>query len=803
MKRSSSVGQESHKLELTPLAKAIRQHRRLMQASLLAVSTAMVASPTPAQSDEGDALILEEVIVTAQKRTQNLQDVPISITVLSANTIKELGIASFEDYALMLPSLSYKSVGPGTATIIMRGASDGGDGNASGSQPSVGLYLDEAPATAIANNLDIHIYDMERIEALAGPQGTLFGASSQSGNLRIITNKPDPSGFYGGFDLGGFGTSGGDPSYSIEGFINMPLSETAAIRLVAWQIEEGGYIDNIAGSRTYQLEGGYGYNATYYPPAPYGRTNTINNDQLVQDDFNELSKAGLRAALRVDLNENWVGNASVIYQDMETDGTWDHDPTNVGDHNIQRYFPDFRNEEFLQAAWGLEGEFGNHRLVYAGAYLDREVQYQSDYTAYGEDAYWVPYYVCDYSATGPDLATQTNTDCTSLEEFYTHDDTWKRNTHELRLQSLGDGRLQYTVGVYYSEIKHVYLQQWHQPGISPNRELGEKAPNVFFRTDQQRKDSQTAVFGELTYDFTDAVSGTLGARFFKNDSDLVGVVGWGPVLFGNADTSVDKTYDDKDQIFKANISWKITDDHMAYATFSEGYRPGGLNRDPGLEAIGKVEYTPDFLTNYEVGFKTTWLDQRLRLNGAVYFMDWEDIQYTIYDFSLSRCCGTTYNLDTAEILGFEVDGTLVASEQWTLFAALSYNDAETTGDFILPNGNLPVPKGTELPNVPEWKGNVSSRYEFNVSDYNAYWQLTYSYSGKSFNEIRPSRRSPQSSYGIANLRFGVDQGDWGIDAWVNNLTDEVAQLYVSARPYEPTTTTNRPRTFGAKYWKRF
>ena len=117
--------------------------------------------------------------------------------------------------------------------------------------------------------------------------------------------------------------------------------------------------------------------------------------------------------------------------------------------------------------------------------------------------------------------------------------------------------------------------------------------------------------------------------------------------------------------------------------------------------------------------------------------------------------------------------------------------------------STPVPKGTELPNVPEWKGNVSSRYEFNVSDYNAYWQLTYSYSGKSFNEIRPSRRSPQSSYGIANLRFGVDQGDWGIDAWVNNLTDEVAQLYVSARPYEPTTTTNRPRTFGAKYWKRF
>ncbi len=803
MKRTRNARQVAHKLELKPIAKAIRQHRVLMHASILAASAALATGTASAQSTGADAnqLILEEVTVTAQKREQNLQDVPISISVLNAETIKDLGIASFEDYALMLPSLSYKSVGPGTATIIMRGAADGGDGNASGSQPSVGLYLDEAPVTTIANNLDIHIYDIERIEALAGPQGTLFGGSSQSGNLRIITNKPDPSGFSGGFDVGGYGTSGGDPSYSIEGFINMPLSETAAIRLVAWSIKEGGYIDNIAGSRTYQLEGGYGYNAD--PLAPYGRTNTINNDSLVKDDFNELTKSGLRAALRVDLNENWVANASVIYQDMETEGTWDHDPDNVGDHNIQRFFPDFRNEEFMQAAWGLEGEFGNHKLVYAGAYLDRDVQYQSDYTAYGEDAYWVPYYVCDYSATGIDLATQTNTDCTSLEEFYTHDDTWKRNTHELRLQSMGDGRLQYTVGAYYTTIEHVYLQQWHQPGISPNQVVPGNAPNVFFRTDQRREDSETALFGELTYNFTDAVSGTFGVRFFENDSELAGVVGWGPVIFGNADTTVDAKTDDSDNIIKANVAWKISDDHMVYATYSEGYRPGGLNRDPGLIAIGKFEYTPDILTNYEVGFKTTWLNHRLRLNGAVYFSEWEDIQYTIYDFNLSRCCGTTYNLDTAEILGFELDAILAASEQWTLSGALSYNDAETTGDFVLPTGRLPVPKGTELPNVPTWKGNISSRYEFKVSDYNAYWQLTYSFSDESYNEIRPDSRTIQDSYGIANLRFGVDQGGWGIDAWVNNLTDEVAQLYVSARPYEPSTTTNRPRSFGAKYWKRF
>ncbi|MDH3771334.1 MAG: TonB-dependent receptor plug domain-containing protein, partial [Nitrospirota bacterium] len=253
--------------------------------------------------------VLDEITVTATKRAENLQDIPISVTALGADTIEELGIVDFDSYAQMLPTLSYKSVGPGTATLIMRGASDGGDGNASGSQPSVGLYLDEAPVTTIASNLDIHIYDIERIEALAGPQGTLFGASSQSGNLRIITNKPDTEEFSGGIDVGGSSTTDGDASYSVEGFVNVPLSDTAAIRLVGWYLDEGGYIDNVAGTRNYTLEGGYGYNSD--PNAPYGRTASLGNDSFIAEDTNELTKVGARAALRIDLNDNWTADASV------------------------------------------------------------------------------------------------------------------------------------------------------------------------------------------------------------------------------------------------------------------------------------------------------------------------------------------------------------------------------------------------------------------------------------------------------------------------------------------------------------
>jgi outer membrane receptor protein involved in Fe transport len=785
---------------------AVRTHiqSRRNQYLAAAVVSGALAMPQMALAQQSGEPVLEEILVTATKREERLQDVPISVTALSTQRIEELGIVDFDSYAQMLPNLSYKSVGPGTATLIMRGAADGGDGNASGSQPSVGLYLDEAPVTTIASNLDIHIYDIERIEALGGPQGTLYGASSQSGNLRIITNKPNPEEFSGGVDLTGAGVKDGEPNYSVEGFVNAPISDNAAIRLVGWYLNEGGYIDNVPGSRTYLLEGGYGYN-----PNNFGRRTTIDNASLVQEDFNELTKVGARAALRVDLNDNWTADASVIFQNLETDGTWDHDPSGVGERNIQRYFADFSEDEFVQGNLTLTGDIGNNQLVYSGTFMDRDIQYQADYSeygdyAYGDGAYWVPYYVCDYSATGPDIATQSATDCTSLEEYYQEDNQYERQTHELRLQSISDSALQYTLGLYYTEITHDYNLEWIQPGIAPSQAVPGQAPNTFFRTNQSRTDEQTAVFAEVTYDLSDSVSVTGGLRWFENDSKLAGVVGWGPNIFGDADTSVNAKYNDDDFIYKANLTWRIDEDRMVYATISEGYRPGGLNRDPGLAVVGAFEYLPDVLTNYEIGWKTTLADGRVRFNGAFYYSDWEDVQFTIYDFALSACCGSVYNLADAEIFGFEADVTAAVTDQLTLSAALAFNEGETSDDYVLPVGRgTPVPKGTELPNVPEWKGNVSARYAFQLSDFDAYWQAALIYSDGSWNEIRPDRRARQDSYTLLNLRAGISKQDWGIDVFIDNATDEVADIYVAPRPYEPSITTNRPLTYGAKYWKRF
>jgi iron complex outermembrane receptor protein len=795
--------QQIHNLKLNPLAKAIHQHRTFMRASILAASATLATGTAIAQDTSGDELMLEEVMVTAQKREQSLQDVPVSVMALSAKNIHELGVQSFSDYVLQFPNVSFKSFGaPGGATIYMRGASDGGDANASGSTPSVGLYLDEQPVTAIGANLDIHIYDVERIEALGGPQGTLFGASSQAGTVRIITNKPNTDLFEAGFDLNGYGTNGGDASYSVEGYVNIPMGDRVALRVVAWYLNEGGWIDNVAGTRTYQLEGGYGYN-----PNNFGRTRTINNDHLIEDDFNELEKTGLRAALRVDLSDNWTGTLGVITQKTDSDGVWEYDPTLPGKDSIQRYNSDYQDDKFTQGSLTIEGNFDKAQLVYAGAYLDRDVDYQTDYSAYGEDTYFVPYYACDYSATGPDLDTQSATDCTSLDEFYNEDNKYKRSSHELRLVSTGDSRWHYTVGLYYENAKHDYFLKWIQPFMSPTLMVPGSVPNLYFNTNQKRKDTQKAIFGEVTFDFTESFSGTLGIRYFDEDHKVSGVVGWGPGVFcpdtpDCRDTNVDSKTGTSDTVFKGNLSWRINDDAMVYVTYSEGYRPGGLNRDPGLPSEA-LEWIPDKLKNYEFGWKTTWAGGRVRWNGAAYIMKWDDIQYTVYSFALSACCGNVYNLSTAKVKGFESDISILASENFTLSAAVAYNDGNTTDDFILPSGLLSVPDGTELPNVPQWKGNIIGRYDFSLGDMPAYAQLLWSYNGSSWSEIVPETRFKQSSYNIANFRTGIMKDTWGVDLYVNNLTDEVAEIYVHPRNYEPTVVTNRPRSYGLRYWMRF
>jgi outer membrane receptor protein involved in Fe transport len=325
----------------------------------------LLAGIPVAYAQQSPSTGLEEIIVTAQKREENLQAVPLSIQAIGTARLEELNVVDFEDYAKHMPSVSYVAR-PGSRRCTCA-ASCGGDGNHSGSLPSVGIYLDEQPITTIQGALDIHMYDIARVEALAGPQGTLYGASSQSGTLRIITNKPELGEFSAAYGLEGNTISGGDNGYLAEGYVNVPVRDNMAIRLVGWARHDAGYIDNVAGTRTF-----------------VGNGITADNSARANDDDNDIDTVGGRAALRIDLNESWTVTPTLMYQKQEANGSFADDPA-VGEGKVTHFLPDLTEDRWTQAALTVEGKIGNFDIVYAGSYLDREVDSELDYSDY---SYW-------------------------------------------------------------------------------------------------------------------------------------------------------------------------------------------------------------------------------------------------------------------------------------------------------------------------------------------------------------------------------------------------------------------------------
>ncbi len=753
-----------------------------------ALSTSAMAAEEEQVVDSG----IEVIEVTSRKRTENIQSVPTSVQALSSKALEQQGVQNFEDYALLLPSLSFTSAGPGQAQIYMRGAADGGDGNASGSQPSVAVYLDEQPVTAIGRNLDLHVYDVERIESLAGPQSTLFGASSQAGTLRIITNKPDTDAFEAGVSADLSGTDGGDPSHTLEGFVNLPITDDTAIRLVGWNKNEGGYIDNIAGTHTSSLR------------TNGGIPSTVENDNqaFVEENFNTLENSGLRASLKSQISDNWEALLTTIYQKQDTNGVWYHDPDapngEVGDLEVQRFNPESMEDEYTQASVTITGDLGDADIVYTGSFMNRDVEFHTDYSDY-TDSSWVSFYACDYYGT-----SSVTADCTNMMIAYNDDNKYKRDTHELRLQSTSDNAFSYTVGLYYEKSSHDYRQEWVMEGMAkgPDFELF-GVPDLWYLTDQEREDNQSAIFGEMSYQITEQFAVTVGGRYFENDSALSGTSGYGAVAPGFPTINVDTKIDDSGSIFKVNGSYQITDNKLVYLTWSEGYRPGGINRDE-TDVVGRT-YKSDFVENVEFGWKTMSDDQNLRFNGAIYSMTWDDMQLTRYDSSFGSPVGLTINVSESSIIGLESDLTYMLTPNLSLSAAASYNKAELAKDLVV--GTNFSPEGTELPNVPELKGNVSARYYQPIFSYDGFIQATYSYVGERQSDIfmytggdtTVDVRDDLASYSIANLSAGIEADSWTATIYVKNLTDERAELSKGTAGWDSTVTINRPRTIGVSF----
>jgi outer membrane receptor protein involved in Fe transport len=784
---------------------------------LAAVSTALAQQAPPASDG------LEEIIVTAQKRSEDLQKVPMSIQALSTQKLEENHVSSFQDYAKLLPSVSFQdgaagggSGGPGFARVYMRGVSSGGDGNHSGPQPSVGMYLDEQPVTTIQGSLDIHIYDVQRVEALAGPQGTLYGASSEAGTIRIITNKPELGVVKGGYDVQGNFVQNGTFGYVAEGFTNLPLGDTAAIRLVGWTQHDSGYIDNV--HQTFRYSDG----GDWLPDGSFVSNHNgflIDNAAVAKKHYNDSSKTGARAALRIDLNDRWTITPSVITQYQKTNGFPGTDAT-LGDLKVAHYKPESTMDSWVQSALTVEGKIGNFDIVYAGAFLKRQDETHSDYTDYSigyDNLYGSAAYFTDNNGALIDGS-----------QYIAGKDHYQKYSNELRVSSPKDLPFRFVGGLFQQRQAHEIEQNYLVPGLASAYNVT-GWPNTWWLTEQERVDRDTAVFAELSYDITSKLTATVGARYFESRNSLQGFFGvsannpvgglqrgYGEQLcvtqvhFHGAPCEklpAGTTSKDSGSTPKFNLTYRFDDQHLLYATWSKGFRPGGANRYDA-----NAPYKPDYLTNIELGWKTSYMDNHLRFNGAVFSEDWKDFQFAYLG---SNGFTIINNVGQARINGIETSVEFAASQGLSVSAAVAYYDAKLKQDYCKDPtdcaNTLQAPSGTQLPVTPKFKGNVTSRYKFSAGGHDAFVQGTVIYQGDSYADLRPAVNDllgKVPAFTTVDASTGIQLGRGNLELFITNLLDDRGQLshYTECAPGTCTTVyaqPTQPRTIGLKWGQKF
>ena len=750
------------------------------------LATTMLAAPQAAFAQEAPQAAKEEttggdIVVTANRREENLQDVPISIIALGEAKLKNAQVSSFDDYAKLLPSVSFQSFGPSQSQIFFRGVSSGGDGLHIGPLPTSSLYVDEIPVTTVAGTVDFHVYDIARVEALAGPQGTLFGASSLSGTLRMITNQPKLGKFEGSIDVEANKFGKGDFGGQIEGMVNLPISDSMALRVVGFYTKAGGYIDNIPGTRTFTLDDAAG--------DPNGLTNlTVNNAALVENDYNDVETYGGRAALKIDLDENWTVTPQIIYQKQVSHGGFLFDPRK-GDLKVSDYLPSRNDDRWYQAALTIQGKLGNWDVTYAGGYFGRKVDNLADYSYYS-----VAYDSYGSYATFFPLANGTFIDPTENSIL---GDKYTKLTNELRFSSPTENRWRLTAGLFMQrqtdQIRADYEIQRISAVSNPIFFSPFPGGDSIFRTRIKRIDRDYAAFAQGEFDLSDRLTAIAGLRYYKYNNTVFGfsgLTGGGSIraciagLTPRPDVpcvNADKRSKDDGFIWKGGLKFDVTDDVMVYGTVSRGFRPGGNNRRPGVDP-----FTADTLDNFEVGTKARF--GNVTLNTAAFYEKWKDLQFGLVPAGQNGVTNT-YNAGDARIYGIEGDIS-ARFDGLTLSAAGTYVDAQLTTDFCqvdnvtknivcVPGVAPAAPKGTRLPVQPKFKGNASARYEFPVSSATGHVQATVFHQGgtRSFlTDADFAAVGPTRGFTTFDFAAGLKWDSWRIEAYIQNAFDKRGAL---------------------------
>ena len=760
----------------------------LLCAAANPASAQSAAQSTPQPRETG----LEEIVVTAEKRDSTVQKTPISMTAISEAEIQARGLEDFRSIAQETPGISMKTSGPGQTEFEMRGLDATG-----GFSPTVGFYIDDAPLTAPAQAaqgkvvVDPDLYDLNRVEVLRGPQGTLYGAGSMGGTIKLVTNAPQLNTFSVSAQSKESGTDGGGFNYGGSAMMNLPITQdVAAIRFVGTYKYTSGWIDRVV-ANPFPLETNGGLTRGNVLAAPV---------QARYSDVNWEELEGGRVSLLLKLGDDLTIQAGLMHQKISTGGpfTIDDPPGNVLAHYQPFDIAEPLEDNFTLYTLTVKYHFDGADLTSATAKWNRHDEQTQDISETIQSLLGLPSF---YIPEGAGPGSQEETDFSD------------QASEELRLASNGDGRFQWIGGLFFSDFNSNTTSLSNYAGLEP----------IFGTSDlisvgEPINVTQRALFGETSYKLTDQLKATVGLRYFSYssteetiNSGIASIAGGpGTVLeFGRAD---DKGFNPK-----VNFAYTVNDDVLLYTTAAKGFRPGGPNSPvplsgpaqcltgPGnLQSLGlnaaPNQFNPDTVWSYEIGEKARALGNTFQINSDIYYESWNNVQQLV---DPSCGFGFTANAGSATVYGSEIEITASLSPSWMVTESVGLTHA-TFNDTVLATNTV---KGQKLLDVPDVTDNTSVIYSTPVSAaYNFSVRGTYTYVGP-MQDITYVRND-LPGYSLVNARAGVTSDRFSAFLFCDNVTNKLAILTNNVAqtvniPSVNRWVTNQPRTIGVDFQIRY
>lgn len=736
------------------------------------------AAPVFAEKPGG----IEEILVTAQKREESIQSIPFAITAVSEEALKKNGITGIESFYLTVPSFQFTSQGRGKTPISLRGINAGPVRvDDSVRAETVGFYFNDIPISEALYTPDIDFFDMQRVEVLRGPQGTLYGSGSLSGTVKLVSNMPNLKEWETKAEATLSNTAHGDGNQAFKAAVSAPIIEDkVALRLVGYSDDQGGFVDRIG--------------------------------PIAKEDYNESDKVGGRAILTIKPSENLTLTPTFVYQKQDSEGTTADDvlsptypalggqPSLDGEYEILTLAPDFFEDELSIYNLTAEYDLPWASVVSSTSYTDRDILFQQDFTWFLQSIF----------TTFP-LPPTWILDNKNIETF----------TQEIRLVSTGDGPLKWIGGIYYSDSDQDFGELVLMPGatdIGFDTSLFGGEGDILIETDYTTGVRQVALFGEVSYQLRDNLTATLGLRWFDLEQDFRlqarGILN-GEITDREADTSDDGINP------RFILSYEPSDRILLSAQASKGFRLGGPNDiipvagpascQGDLDQLGlttpPVAFDPETLWNYELAAKTLWADGRLLVNASAFYLDYQDIQI---DDRLSCGRRLVFNSGKARSVGAELEIVARLMEGMELSIGSSVIDSELRED--LPTGE--AQKGDSLLFSPEFMFSASLYYTRPLSEnMDGFFNIGYRHrsDAESFynNPVDPTdpvdpMGNKIDSQDLVNFRIGVLYNNWEVSAFVDNMFDErnVTAIEASRKSVSNPSGArrldllNRPRTFG-------